>query len=174
MFCFFFKVLKLGFETRFSYPRTCTFILPSKHKPTCGDGSALINNWISLFAPANAGQSPRAASRLPHPPLFSHSEPKGHLCVPALAPRPPVKCTHSIRQGFLQVRGAGKSVVEHGPHLLVTGLRQFPKCFFQLGLVLQQEAIFLPQLLLQQRHTFQMSGKAKDTQQFTFCDAISI
>ena len=65
-------------------------------------------------------------------------------------------------------------MVKHGPHLLVTGLRQLPKCFFQLGLVLQQEAIFLPQLLLQQRHTFQMSDKAKEIQQFTFRDAISI
>ena len=61
-----------------------------------------------------------------------------------------------------------------GPHLLVTVLGQFPKCFFQLGLVLQQEAIFLPQLLLQQRHSFQTSGKAKDIQQFTLRDAISI
>lgn len=167
-------MVKLGFETRFSYPRTCTFILPSKHKPARGDGSALTNNQISLFAPVNAGQSPRVAGRLPHRPLFSHSEPKGHLCVPALAPRPPAKRTHSVRRGILQVRGAGKSVVELGPHLLVTGLRQFPKCFFQLGLVLQQEAIFLPQLFLQQRHTFQTSGKAKDIQQFTFRDAISI
>ena len=38
---FFKKEVKLGFETRFSYPRTCTFILPIKQKPTCGAGSAL-------------------------------------------------------------------------------------------------------------------------------------
>lgn len=43
MFCFVFlkREVKLGFETRFSYPRTCTFILPTKQKPTCGAGSAL-------------------------------------------------------------------------------------------------------------------------------------
>ena len=37
------------------------------------------------------------------------------------------------------------------PDLLVAGIREFPECFFQLGLLLLKEAVLLPQLFLQER-----------------------
>lgn len=162
-------------KTRFSYPGICIHNTLSKeppNKPTCDLVSALCQKQNFPLCPCKYGRE-TPSWRLPHLPLFSYSEPKGRLCVLAPALDPPANQRLNQKRISSGHRGGKVSGWKYS-HLLVTGLREFLECFFQLGLMLLKEAILLPQLFLQQRASFLICAKAKHIKHFSFCDTISI